>query len=232
MVRKKIFHNTSIINVFLIILFLSSIPCMANEDQKSSEKKSSPQSTQDKSKIKFNPATRHLRRGIENEPIYSSDYNRYRDIIEYCSRKHGISTKFIHSVISVESDYNPKSVSHKGAVGLMQLMPETAKYYGVKDIYDPKQNIEGGVKYLKDLIKVYNGRTDLVLAAYNAGQEAIKKYKGIPPYPETRGFIQKVNRIYRRRGITFSTQIYTFHDSSGTTVFTNSRRLKSLNGEK
>lgn len=232
MLRKKIFRNTSIINVFLVIFFLSSILCMADEDQKLSEKKSSAQSTQNKSKIKFNPATRHLRRGVENDPIYSSDYNRYRDIIEYCSRKYGISTKFIHSVISVESNYNPKSVSHKGAVGLMQLMPETAKYYGVKDIYDAKQNIEGGVKYLKDLIKVYNGRTDLILAAYNAGQEAIKKYNGIPPYPETKRFIQKVNRIYRRRGITFSTQIYTFHDSSGTMVFTNSRRLKSLNGEK
>lgn len=225
--------KTSIMGVFLVIFFFSSIPSMADDDKyaSTSEKDSSSQSTQ-KSKINFNPATRHLRRGVENEPIYSLDYNKYRDIIEFCSRKYGISTKFIHSVISVESDYNPRSVSHKGAVGLMQLMPETAKYYGVKDIYDAKQNIEGGVKYLKDLIRVYSGRTDLVLAAYNAGQEAIKKYGGIPPYQETRRFIQKVNRIYKRRGITFSTQIYTFHDESGTVVFTNNSRLRSLNNNK
>jgi len=163
--------------------------------------------------------------------IHGRVQNKYSDIIIACANKYDIPPKFIHSIISVESDYNPWAVSSKGAVGLMQLMPETAKDYGVKNLYDPKENIEGGVKYLKDLIKNYKGKTDLVLAAYNAGHGAIKKYKGIPPYPETINFIRKVKRVYNKPSIRYSTRIYTFYDSSGRLVMTNNPRLKRANGK-
>jgi soluble lytic murein transglycosylase-like protein len=100
-------------------------------------------------------------------------------------------------------------------------MPETAKEYGVRNIYDARDNIEGGVKYLKDLIKLNRGKTNLVLAAYNAGQEAIKKYGGIPPYPETRNYIKKVMAAYSNSTIRTRSKIYEFYDDSGKVVLTN-----------
>ena len=162
----------------------------------------------------------------------SFEQSKYKDLIMDYARKYNIPATLIHSVIAAESDYNPKAVSSKGAVGLMQLMPETAEQYGVTNSYDPRENIEGGVRYLKDLIRTYKGRTDLVLAAYNAGKEAIKKHKGIPPYPETINFIRKVKKIYNKPFIRFSSIIYTFYDSSGRLVITNNPRLKAANSKQ
>jgi len=162
----------------------------------------------------------------------SFEQSKYKDLIMDYARKYNIPATLIHSVIAAESDYNPKAVSSKGAVGLMQLMPETAEQYGVTNSYDPRENIEGGVKYLKDLIRTYKGRTDLVLAAYNAGKEAIKKHKGIPPYPETINFIRKVKKLYNKPFIRFSSIIYTFYDSSGRLVITNNPRLKAANSKQ
>ena len=105
----------------------------------------------------------------------------------------------------------------------MQLMPSTASQYGVRNIFDPRENIEGGVKYLKDLIRLYQGKTDLVLAAYNAGQEAIKKFGGIPPYPETINYIEKVKASYQQPFIKTKTKIYKFIDKRGRVVLTNDR---------
>ncbi len=107
------------------------------------------------------------------------------------AQKHGVEPDLIHAIIRAESNYDSFAVSEKGAMGLMQLMPATANAYGVNNFCDPEENIEGGTKYLKDLIKLYGGKTNFVLAAYNAGQEAVKKYKGIPPYPETRNYISR-----------------------------------------
>lgn len=146
----------------------------------------------------------------------------YDQIIQRVARKYSIESDLIHSIIRVESNYNAAAVSPKGAVGLMQLMPETAREYGVNNIYDPGENIEGGVRYLKDLIKAFDGKTDLVLAAYNAGQEAIKKYGGIPPYAETIKYIQKIKQSgYDKKFIRRRTVIYQFTDKSGRRVFTN-----------
>lgn len=146
----------------------------------------------------------------------------YDQIIQTIARKYSIETDLIHSIIRVESNYNADAVSPKGAVGLMQLMPETAREYGVNNIYDPRENIEGGVRYLKDLIKAFDGKTDLVLAAYNAGQEAIKKYGGIPPYAETINYINKIRQFgYDKKFIRRRTIIYQFTDKSGRKVFTN-----------
>lgn len=100
----------------------------------------------------------------------------------------------LHSVIQVESNYNPAAVSPKGAQGLMQLMPETARRFGVPDSFDPMQNIQGGAKYLKYLLELYKGDYPRVLAAYNAGEKAVARYGGIPPYAETINYVARVQR--------------------------------------
>jgi len=153
-------------------------------------------------------------------------------IIKNIASRYNVPADLIHSIIDVESNYNHKAVSPKGAVGLMQLMPETAKKYGVHDLYNPRQNIEGGVKYLKDLMKLYNQRTDFVLAAYNAGQEAIKKYGGIPPYPETKNYIEKIKASYPKSIITTRTKIYKFYDESGRLILTNTPYLYTFSKKR
>ena len=104
----------------------------------------------------------------------------------------------LHAVVMVESAYNPRARSKKGAEGLMQLMPGTASRYGVNDVYDPKQNLEGGARYLKDLLKEFEFDLQLALAAYNAGENAVRRYGNqIPPYPETEAYVEKVMGLYR-----------------------------------
>jgi soluble lytic murein transglycosylase-like protein len=145
----------------------------------------------------------------------------YDPIVQTYARRIGVDAELIHSIIRAESNYDSRAVSPKGAVGLMQLMPATAAQYGVQDRFDPDENIKGGVKYLKDLIKLFNGRTAEVLAAYNAGQEALKKFNGIPPYAETKEYIRRVMASYSRPFIRGGVPIRKFVDSSGQHVFTN-----------
>jgi soluble lytic murein transglycosylase-like protein len=145
----------------------------------------------------------------------------YDPIVQACAREFNVPADLIHSIIRAESAYDSRAVSPKGAAGLMQLMPETAAQYGVSDRFDPSDNIKGGVKYLKDLVKLFNGRTAEVLAAYNAGQEALKKFKGIPPYSETREYIRRVMASYSRPYISGGVPIRKFVDASGQHVFTN-----------
>ncbi|MEW8439275.1 MAG: lytic transglycosylase domain-containing protein [Candidatus Thiodiazotropha taylori] len=109
---------------------------------------------------------------------------------------YGLSSELIHALITVESDWQPGVVSKKGAVGLMQLMPATAERFAVADSYDPHQNLQGGMRYLRFLFKRFNGRLDLVLAAYNAGESAVDRYNGIPPYSETQAYVHKVLKLY------------------------------------
>jgi soluble lytic murein transglycosylase-like protein len=105
----------------------------------------------------------------------------------------------LHAVVLIESAYDPKAVSRKGAQGLMQLMPATARRYGVENSYDPQQNIQGGAQYLKDLLKLFGYDIKLALAAYNAGENAVFKYgKKIPPYPETQNYVKKVLNAFER----------------------------------
>jgi soluble lytic murein transglycosylase-like protein len=140
-------------------------------------------------------------------------------------QKHEVPPTLVHSIIKAESNYNAWAISPKGALGLMQLMPETAIQYQVNNVFDPKQNIEGGIKYLVDLIKLYNGDTEHVLAAYNAGQEAIKRYGGIPPYKETKNYIKTVMASYSKSKITTRTKIYSYYDENGKFVLTNNKAL-------
>lgn len=157
--------------------------------------------------------------------------DKYDSVIRTVAIKYRVEDKLIHSIIRAESNYDQFAVSSKGALGLMQLMPETAIEYGVKNVFDPKDNIEGGVRYLKDLIQLFSGRTDLVLAAYNAGQEAVKKYNGIPPYAETRNYIKKIMTDfgYNKATIRGKTIIYKYYDENGRTVLTNNFNLYLMN---
>jgi len=154
----------------------------------------------------------------------------YDPIVSASAYRHSIPVDLVHSIIRAESNYNPNAVSPKGAMGLMQLMPETAQAYGVSNPFDPSQNVEGGVKYLKDLIKLFGRTTSKVLAAYNAGQEAIKKYGGVPPYRETRNYIQRVmSGGYQKALITTRTSIYKYYDDTGRLVLTNDYGLYLTN---
>ena len=116
----------------------------------------------------------------------------YETIIKACSVKYGVSPSLVKAVIHAESGYNPNAVSHKGASGLMQLMPGTAKSLRVADSFNPKDNVEGGVKYLRFLLDTFHGDVSLALAAYNAGLSKVAKFGGIPPYNETRTYVNRV----------------------------------------
>ena len=124
----------------------------------------------------------------------------YAPLVEEISTQQQVDPKLVHAVIQVESDYNPSSLSHKGAKGLMQLMPETAARYGLSDIWDPRQNIQAGVKHLKYLLELYQNDLPLALSAYNAGANAVDRYGGIPPYQETRNYVRKVTSLYQGAG--------------------------------
>lgn len=123
----------------------------------------------------------------------------YNHIVAVAARTYGLDGALLHALISVESRYDPKAVSRTGAAGLMQLMPVTARRYGVTDSFDPVQNINGGAQYLSDLLKLFNGDVSLAIAAYNAGENAVVRYGNrIPPYPETRLYVPKVLGFYRK----------------------------------
>ena len=125
----------------------------------------------------------------------------YTPIIKAAAAKHQIDPNLLHAVIQAESAYDAKAISSAGAVGLMQLMPGTAKQYGVINRRDPEQNINGGAKYLKFLLNLFDSNLKLAIAAYNAGENAVKKYKNsIPPYPETQHYVKKVLALYDKFG--------------------------------
>lgn len=119
-----------------------------------------------------------------------------RALAAVAARRHGLDPELVLAVVSVESGFRPEAVSPKGARGLMQLMPRTASELGVADALDPEQNLDGGVRHLGSLLSLYGGDVRRALAAYNAGQGAVSRHNGVPPYAETRAYVEKVLRRY------------------------------------
>ena len=138
---------------------------------------------------------RSWRYSEESMPLWDSKYN---EIIIKAARFHDVDAALVSAVIKAESDYDPKTVSHKGARGLMQLMPATAKRFGVRNSFDPEQNIYAGTKYLRWLLDKFDGNADLAVAGYNAGEGNIAKYDGVPPFRETVNYINRIARHIRR----------------------------------
>ncbi len=142
---------------------------------------------------------------IREEPTYDfrrfavDSHSRYASQIQAAAMANNVEAALIRAVISVESGYNPSAVSKAGAVGLMQLMPETARRYNVTDRHDPEQNIHGGAEYLRDLLRMFNHDLHLTIAAYNAGEQAVMKYGNrVPPYRETLEYVPKVMKFYQQ----------------------------------
>jgi len=125
-------------------------------------------------------------------PNYNGEFNQH---IEAAAALHGVNTELVRAVIQVESEFDPLARSSKGAQGLMQLMPDTARRMGVANAFDPRQNIFGGVRYLRQLLDMFSGDVALTAAAYNAGENAVARYKGVPPFRETRGYVEKVQSL-------------------------------------
>ena len=136
------------------------------------------------------------------KPSLRGEITPYHLIINSAADRFGVETSLVKAIIRAESNFNPSAVSRVGAVGLMQLMPETARDLGVKDRYDPHDNVHGGVKYIKRLLTRFNGNVKLALAAYNAGETNVVHYGRIPPFAETQGFVKKVLKFQREYDFT------------------------------
>ncbi|PYN32987.1 MAG: lytic transglycosylase [Candidatus Rokuibacteriota bacterium] len=148
----------------------------------------------------------------------------YMTEIRGAAERYGVPEQLVSAVIRVESAFNPRAVSSKGARGLMQLMPETASVLGVRNMFDPYENIDGGVRHLRGLIDRFGQNLPLALAAYNAGEKAVTAYQGIPPYPETRDYVTRILRLFDASGdgpSAASTVIYRTVAEDGTVVYTN-----------
>jgi len=132
-------------------------------------------------------------------PFIGVNKKRFADLIAEAANRHQVDVRLLHAVIQAESAYDAGAISSAGAVGLMQLMPDTARRYGVVDRHNPVQNIDGGTHYLKDLLRMFGSNLHLAVAAYNAGENAVIRYNNsIPPYPETQNYVKTVLGLYNR----------------------------------
>ena len=196
--QKSIMH----FSVTCAIMILSAATLMAAGSERSSLAKTSAVRTDNRTgklvrrvvKMSGRPAVQATS-DVERAAIASNETrSAVQEIVADVARRHDVEPELIDSVIRVESNYNPSAISPKGAEGLMQLMPATARRFGVDDSFEPAQNIAGGVRYLKYLLEMYKGDQTLALAAYNAGEGAVARYGGVPPYNETQSYVKKVGQ--------------------------------------
>jgi transglycosylase-like protein with SLT domain len=131
-------------------------------------------------------------------PASTAAASPFHELVAAAASRYGVDAELISSVMAVESNFDPKAVSRKNARGLMQLLPETAARLGVKDIFDPQENIDAGTRYLKELLQKYNNDLVLTLAAYNAGPDNVQKYGAVPPFNETISYVKRVKRNYEK----------------------------------
>lgn len=164
----------------------------------------------------------------KSRPAVSLDRDGVEKLVREASDRYRIDPALVRAVIQTESNWNTSAFSRKGAVGLMQLIPTTAQRFGAHDAFNPKQNVDAGVRYLSSLLERYNGNLDLALAAYNAGEGAVDRAHGIPAFRETRNYVQRVQEAYFRPGsgrmenaFIRPNAIHRTVDSSGRVVFTN-----------
>jgi len=145
--------------------------------------------------VRADPRTgRLVRTVVPQRPPGAAGVPGIAETVDRIARQNQLSPRLVHSVIQAESNYDPNAVSPKGAQGLMQLIPATARRFGVANVFDPADNIQGGARYLKHLLELYKGDEALALAAYNAGEGAVSRYGGVPPFAETQGYVAKVRR--------------------------------------
>jgi soluble lytic murein transglycosylase-like protein len=140
-------------------------------------------------------------------------------VIEAAATRHGVDPNLVRAIVRVESNFNPRAVSRKGAMGLMQLMPATAQSLNVNNAFDPNQNVDAGVRHLKSLLDNYNGDVPLTLAAYNAGSGAVRRNNGIPPFRETQDYVRKITTLYQG-GIVPNRKFHVSRDDRGHIVIT------------
>jgi hypothetical protein len=145
-------------------------------------------------------------------------------LIQRLAQQYSVDPHLVRAIIMVESNFDPHAVSRAGAQGLMQLMPDTAARYRVEDPFDPHANIEGGIRYLRDLLRLFPSDLRHVLAAYNAGEGAVQQYGGIPPYPETQRYVERVLALYGAALPPSQGKIFRYRTASGSILLTDTQR--------
>jgi len=138
-------------------------------------------------------------RARKKDRLYESRRKRYDSLVERTARENGLDPDLLRAVVEVESRYDPKAVSKKGAVGMMQIMPKTAETLGLQNLYHPGENLRAGARHLRMLMEKYTGKLPLALAAYNAGEKAVDRKMEVPPYPETQDYVRKILKIYKKK---------------------------------
>ena len=180
--------------------------------------------------VRKDPEAAPPRPVTEGQGVFSRGLRAFAHVIRAAAERYGVDTRLIEAIVQTESAGNPTAVSPKGARGLMQLMPERAGELGVRDSFDAQQNVDGGVRHMRDLLQRFGGDVTLALAAYNAGEAAVRSYGGVPPFAETREYVRRVRAIYDGGGsltpkavalVTAPQRIYRTVTEDGTMTFTN-----------